>query len=545
MLIHEASKSVLLRVRDPFMIRDILPKSKTIVLPDVDFNVAVKHTLESTKVLRNIGIHIPAPILSQYRWPGKYKPMSQQYEMASFMSLYPRCFNLGEPGTGKTAATLWAADWLMDMGFVEKVLVIAPLSTLDLVWGPDIFNVLMHRKVVTVHGSVEKRLKMLAADVDFYLLNHDGVSIEEIRKVIRLRPEINLVIVDEGSVFRNAGTGRYENLAKMLRPTQKLWWLTGTPTPNAPTDAWSQVKLVSPQNVPAHFGAFRRLTMTKGYGMHDWDAKPEAASVVHRAMQPAIRIKKKDCMELPPVTFLDRSCQMTSEQRAAFKEMTNSMVAEAATGVRITAVNAADKIGKLRQILLGCIKIPNGGEFGARVWAASTLKSHRYQVNGAYVTLPHAPRLEVLLECMEQALGKTIIIVPFKGITQVLEQELRKKGRSVAVLNGDVSVNERTRIVQAFKSGPDPHDLLCHPKVMSHGLNLVEADTTIFYGPIYSNDEFQQVIERFNRAGQTRKMTVWRIGAHPLDWSIYKRVDNKRDAQDSILNLYKTIMEMI
>lgn len=540
MLIHEPSKSVLLRVRDPFMIRDILPRSKTLDVPGVPFNVAVKHTMESTKVLRNIGIDIPAPILSQYRWPGRYKPMSQQYEMASFMSMNQRCFNLGEPGTGKTASTLWAADWLMEMGFVQKALIIAPLSTLDLVWGPDIFQVLMHRKVVTVHGAVEKRLKMLATDADFFLLNHDGVSIDEVRKAIRLRPEIDLIIVDEGSVFRNAGTSRFENMAKILKPSHKLWWLTGTPTPNDPTDAWAQVKLVSPRNVPAHYGAFRRMTMTKGYGPRDWAAKPEAMQVVHAAMQPAIRVRKKDCMDLPPVTFLDRSCALTSEQRHAYKEMKNEMVAEAALGVQITAVNAADRIGKLRQILLGCVKVPDKSPHG---WAASKIGGNKYSVEGEYVTLPHGPRLELLLECMEQALGKTIVIVPFKGILRTLEEELRKKGRNVAVLNGDVSINERTRIVQAFKSGPDPHDLLCHPKVMSHGLNLVEADTTIFYGPIYSNDEFQQVIERFNRAGQTRKMTVWRIGAHPLDWSIYKRVDNKREMQDGILNLYRSIME--
>jgi hypothetical protein len=50
---------------------------------------------------------------------------------------------------------------------------------------------------------------------------------------------------------------------------------------------------------------------------------------------------------------------------------------------------------------------------------------------------------------------------------------------------------------------------------MSHGLNLTEADTLIFYAPIYSNDEFQQVSDRFNRAGQTLKMTIVRMAAHP------------------------------
>jgi ERCC4-related helicase len=89
-----------------------------------------------------------------------------------------------------------------------------------------------------------------------------------------------------------------------------------------------------------------------------------------------------------------------------------------------------------------------------------------------------------------------------------------------------------------FKFSPNPRVLLCHPKVMAHGLNLTEADMMIFYAPIYSNDEFRQVIERFNRTGQTRNMTVVRIGAHPLEWDIYKMVDGRKQTQQQLLDLY-------
>jgi hypothetical protein len=63
----------------------------------------------------------------------------------------------------------------------------------------------------------------------------------------------------------------------------------------------------------------------------------------------------------------------------------------------------------------------------------------------------------------------------------------------------------------------------------------------IFYAPIYSNDEVEQVNERFNRAGQTRSMTIVRIGAHPLEWAIYKQTDTRKQAQNSILELYDTV----
>lgn len=517
MLIHTPTKSILLKVPDPFALRELLPKSKTLLHDD--FNFAVKHTVASTKVLRNVGIDVPAPILAQYNWPGKYKPFDHQRVMAEFLTMHKRCFNLSEMGVGKTAATLWAADYLMNAGVVKKALVLSPLSTVERVWKNDIFDVLMHRSAVVVHGSREKRKAMLDTDVDFYIMNHDGLGISEITEIINRRPDIGLIIVDEGSMFRNHDTKKVKALHKMLREDMRLWWITGTPCPTAPTDAWSQARLVSPDRVPKYFGAFKRQTMMQ-ITQFKWVPRPDAYNVAFEAMQPAVRFKKQECLDLPPVMYEDRQCDMTKEQREAFKAMKDQMIAEAKS-TQITAVNAADKINKLRQILCGAIKDPE---------------------TDTYISLPHKPRTDVLLECIEQAAAKVLVIVPFKGIIQDLAKEVGKH-HSVAVLNGDVSPKRRDQIIKEFKTQPDPHVLLCHPKVMSHGLNLTEADMTIFYAPIYSNDEFQQVIERNNRTGQTRKMTVVKIAAHPLEWEIYKVVDNRKITQDNILNLYQSVTD--
>jgi SNF2 family DNA or RNA helicase len=76
-------------------------------------------------------------------------------------------------------------------------------------------------------------------------------------------------------------------------------------------------------------------------------------------------------------------------------------------------------------------------------------------------------------------------------------------------------------------------------------LNLTEADVCIFYAPIFSNDHFQQVVERFNRPGQTRKMTVIRMGAAgtSLEFDIYASLDRKQDDQNTILDMYKRIIQ--
>lgn len=292
--------------------------------------------------------------------------------------------------------------------------------------------------------------------------------------------------------------------------------MTATPCPNAPTDAWALARLVDPSRVPTYFGQFKNLTMRQ-MSTYKWAPKPGSEKIAFKVLQPAVLYKKKDCLDLPPVVTTQRSAQMTKDQTTMFKEMRLAAVLEA-MDQRITAVNAADKINKLRQLLCGVVKNTDTGE---------------------YVTVDYKHRLDLLLECIQEANAKVIVVVPFKGIIADLAKKVEPH-YSCAVLNGDVPAKKRREIINEFKQLEHPHVLLCHPKVMAHGLNLTEADTLIFYAPIYSNDEALQVVERFNRAGQTRKMTVVRMGAHPLEWAIYKMLDERQENQSSILDLYST-----
>jgi SNF2 family DNA or RNA helicase len=371
---------------------------------------------------------------------------------------------------------------------------------------------------VVTHGDREYRENALGMDVDFYIANHDMIRHKEVATIVRKRKDIDLIILDEASFFRNARNLSYKFLAWATENKKRIWFLTGTPCPNAPTDAWALARIICPERVPRFFGHFQRKTMVP-VGEYKWRPIKGAEQIVFDALQPAWRIKKKDCMSLPPLTIANRQTQLTADQAKAFKLMRDYMILQYKT-TKVTAVNAADALIKLRQICCGSVK--NGDD--------------------TYESIDHSTRLNELIAVINEASAKVVAIVPFKGIIRALEAELAKHF-TVAVLNGDVTPKARIRIIREFKTQPDPHLLLCHPRVMSHGLNLTEADTTVFYAPIYSHDEYAQVIERFNRAGQTRKMTVVRIAAHPFEWDIYRLLDNRAINQDNILKLYERIIQ--
>lgn len=519
---HAPSNSLVLYHEDPFSVRELIPQSKTIV--HSKFNLTVKWSQESVDLLRSLGFDAPAPP-AQIRWPGKFQPKPHQIAMIKFLLKHERCFNLSEMGSMKTAPCLWASDRLMKAGKIKKVLIFCPLSTVERVWLQEVFDTVMHRHAVVVHGSKAQREKALASDADYYIVNHDATKITWLRRALYRRKDINLVVVDEGSMFRNGQTEKFKKLKLMLRPDQRVWWLTGTPTPNEPTDAWAQCQIICPQNVPPYFGQWRRELMEQA-GPTSWVPRPGAEDMVFKAMQPAIRFLKKDVQaHLPPVTTISLSAALSAEQQTAYDTMRAEMVMDIGS-TTITAVNAADRINKLRQCLCGVV---------------------RDKDTGTYLRVNHGPRLSTLKTAIDMATAKVLVVVPFKGIIQSLSEHIiawdkpnaSKKNYTVEILNGDVSPGRRDKIIRDFKQNEHPRILLCHPKVMAHGLNLTEADVLIFYAPIYSNDEFEQVSERFNRMGQTRKMTIVRIGAHALEWKIYGVVDSRRRTQQTILDLYK------
>lgn len=514
MIIHEPSNSLLLRSRNPEQILETLPKSRAIDYQG--HNVAVRFGLDEAIVLRNMGLKkIPSPIRYGYHWPGVYNPFAHQVDTAEFLTLHRRAFILSDPGTSKTAAAIWAADYLIDKGKIKKVLIIAPLSCINTVWKHDIFSVAMHRSCTVIHGPKEKRLDaMKEHDVDFYIINHDGVALH-LKELEQLKPD--LVIVDEGSFFRNHDTRKWKFMNSAIKPSYRVWWITGTPCPNAPTDAWAQAKIMGVPNVPKFFGQFKRQVMVQ-VSQFKWVPAVGGYEAAYNLLQPAIRFRKTDCLDLPPVLFEDREVEMTADQRRHASSMTKEMSMELKDKNKvITAVHAADKINKLRQIFCGSIKLSDTEE---------------------YIDIDYSSRYKVLKECIEGAAAKVIVICPYKGALRRLEADL-EKDYTVGVLNGDVSPRRRDHIIDQFRTSPDPHILLCHPKVMAHGLNLTKADVLVFFAPITSTDETIQAMERFNRPGQTRKMTIYRLFCCSLEKEIYKLVEERRLGQDTMLKLFE------
>ena len=306
------NKALLLTLRNPSRVTSVIPKSRE--LPNNQ--VLVNWGLEETQVLRNMKINAPSPIESNYKWTGKYTPFDHQKVTSSFLTLNRKSFCFNEQGTGKTASAIWASDYLLKQGAINRVLVVCPLSIMDSAWRNDLFSFAMHRKVDVAYGSAKKRTKIIEGDAEYVIINYDGV---EIVADAVANGGFDLIIVDEATHYKNPQTKRWKTLAKLVGPSTWLWMMTGTPAAQSPTDAYGIAKLVNPTGVPRFFGSFRDQVMCKVTNFK-WVPKEDATTTVHRVLQPAIRFTKEECLDLPPMVYVKREVALTRQQLKYYKE---------------------------------------------------------------------------------------------------------------------------------------------------------------------------------------------------------------------------------
>jgi len=511
MLIHTPSKAIVMKLRDPARITNVIPTAKILDVEGVTY-VAVPHRIDEVRVLRNLGHRAPSPAMHHYKWSGQYAPFYAQRETVDFLTLNPKAFVLNDMGTGKTLAALWAFDYLRSIGKATKLMIVCPLSTMDRTWADEIYRHFPHLTFAVLYGSGDRRRKLLAQEADVYIVNHHGVQIL-LPDLADKRPEIDTVVLDELAVYRNQSTNLWKSAAALVRGRPRVWGLTGTPTPNEPTDAYAQVKLLLPDRVPKYAGKFRDAVMRQ-LGQFRWVPRENAMAVVEEAMSPSIRFTRDQCVDLPPVMYQTRHAPLTKEQAQAYKEMSGQLYTEF-QGDQVQAVNEAVKLSKLVQIGCGVV----------------------YGKDGQEVVLPSKPRIDELKDIIQQADTKVIVFVPYKAVLRWVAEELEQDmPGAVAMISGDVSKGERDKIFSDFQSDLGNYRVLvAQPAAMSHGLTLTAASTIVWYAAVTSHDIYLQANARITRPGQRHTQFIVHLEGCEVERKIYRRLQSKEKMQGILL----------
>jgi SNF2 family DNA or RNA helicase len=505
-------KALLLKLRNPKRVTEVIPKSKVMSSNEVLVNWGI----DEVRSLRNLNLNAPSPIQDRYSWTGKYDPFAHQKKTAAFFTMNQKAFCFNEQGTGKTASAIWAADYLMKQGKIKRVLVVCPLSIMDSAWREDLFTFAPHRSVDIIYGAPQKRKKLIAQGADFAIINYDGIEIvfDEI-----VNGGFDLIIVDEATHYKNAQSKRWKTMNKLVGDDTWLWMMTGTPAAQSPLDAYGLAKLVNSSSVPRFFGSFRDMVMRK-VTQFRWMVKPEASDLVFKVLQPAIRFTKEECLDLPEMTYVKRQVELTRQQQVYYDKLKKNHMMTIGED-EVSAVNSAVIVNKLLQISAGAVYTDDGDtlEFDIK---------HRYKV---------------LKEVIDESSQKVLVFVPFKHTIDILVDKLRKDGVTTEVIRGDVPVARRTDIFKRFQTVDDPKVLVIQPQSAAHGVTLTAANTVVWWGPTPSLEIYAQANARVHRSGQKHPCTVVQLQGSPAEKRVYTLLDNRINVHTKMIDLYKELLD--
>lgn len=477
----------------------------------------VRHGLDQTRLLRNMGLDVPSPIVSHYDWEGG-TPFAIQKRTAGMLTTNNRAYVLNGMGTGKTKSALWAWRYLNKQGDAGKLLVVAPLSTLNFTWAKEIFNTLPGVKVQVLHGTKAKRLQRLDdRDADIYIINHDGLAV--VSDAIAERPDIDTCILDELATYRNGGATRTKVTRKVTARMKWLWGMTGSPAPNSPTDAWSQCTIITPKTVPKYFNRFRDEVMMK-ITQFKWAPKQGALDKVFEIMQPAVRFTLDDVVELPDLVERTIEIDMGPKQAKVYKQMEEHAFT-AIQNKEITAMNAGAVLSKLLQISCGYI----------------------YTREKEVVTLDNEARLTALVDAVDSTDRKVIVFVPFVHALEGVNKRLTSEGYDVRQVSGATPRAERDQIFNLFQNTSAVKVIVAHPQCMSHGLTLTAADTIIWFAPMPNLEIFEQANARIRRVGQKHKQQILMFSATKAEQKMYAKLRAKQKVQNTLLDMFAEASE--
>ncbi len=432
-------------------------------------------------------------------------------------------------GLGKTAVVLSAIQ-PEDL----PVLVVAPKRVAEHVWNaeraiwrPDLSLTVAagngYQRNNVVVSAAEQRASLLAVETDITVISRD--NLKDIKPTRKEGRRWKTLVVDELSGFKDPSSNRWRYLIHIARHMNKVWGLTGTPTPNGYLDLWSQIYLL---DFGKRLGAGDRLG--EGVGRYkdryfyqavnrgkngreypgDWFPKPGAEARISALISDiCLSMSAEDYLNLPPIVYNTVEVELPKGARGVYKQMEKTFVADLrliGEGAIHSAANAAVLSGKLSQVSAG----------------------FAYSDMGSAASILHREKLDAVREIMEGTGSPILVFYRF-------QEELA----ALLKLPGARDIKQKG-VIDEWNAGRVPV-LLAHPQSAGHGLNLQHGGHTIVWTSLsWSLEDWLQANGRLHRQGQKHAVTVHVVNAiDTIDRRIRDVLDGKDTVQSALLKSLK------
>jgi SNF2 family DNA or RNA helicase len=452
-----------------------------------------------------------------------------------------------EQGTGKTRTLIeimrrkFAA-----VGSIRKTLIFCPPIVIQN-WKDEFakYSKINPKDVILLTGPGKKRIQKLLTEVGedlsrakIVVTNYESVEMKDLYNLLVLwQPEI--IACDESQRLKNPESVRAKKVVTLADNARHVYIATGTPMLNNAMDYYMQFRILDGgETFGRNFFTFRAMYFedkNAGFkGKHNYFPKWEIREAALKDMQDkikqkAMRVLKKDCLDLPPLVRQNVYTELSAQQLKAYKEMMNDYITfiESNKGkpAAVVAQLAVTKALRLQQIVTGFVKDDAGN-------------IHRLE----------APRLKVLRDLLEDLTPEHKVIVwsEFKENYKMISELCTEMGIDYREIHGDIGHKERIESMNDFRKEPNVRVMIANQGAGGVGINLVEASYAIYYSKGFKLEHDLQSEARNHRGGSEMHDKVTRIdivAKGTIDELITESLEKKQNIAERILSWKDRLLE--
>ena len=431
-----------------------------------------------------------APTLTPARrleWPGELMPF-QRDGVRALIGM-DRLLLSDDMGLGKTVQAVAALRILKARGEIGFCLVMAPASVLDQ-WRREIARWAPEMSAIIIRGSADDRAWQWRARTDVTLVSYDVLrSDATILATLRAsRGAWDVVVLDEAQRIKNRNDT--SEAAKSI-PRLRSWALTGTPVENHEEELASIMEFVDHDEG----------TPRKRY-------RPGAA-LLSRHGELQLRRKKADVLDdLPPKLETRLTIPLHRDQRESYdRAEREGIVYLKSLGAEIGVAHVLELITRLKQI---CNVDPRTGQssklddIGDRLWTL-TAQGHKALVFSQYTS----------------------------DTSGVAAAARHLRTFNPLSLTGDIPLEERSALIDRFKSGETHKALIISLRAGGLGLNLQEASYVFHLDRWWNPAVERQAEDRAHRMGQSVKVNVIK---YTCEDTIEERIDRILERKQALFD---------
>lgn len=489
-----------------------------------------------------------------------------------------------EPGLGKTLEAIAAVHEAEAQD--GPVLVIAPLSSLEVVWGEELGR-WQHEPVYVLPETKrgrEETLEAFRTEVVepgfsgwlvvhpaflrpswFKCLEHeDDWDDKDVERGWHRHPvpvplihdvEWNAVIIDEchKEGLRNPKSITAVSMNKLKAGLRIA--LSGTPMAGKPVQLWGILHWLRPDQFRSKWAWINEWLHTthNGYGRVFCDGTDEDTGrpcgvcdkgilrdrreAFDKALTPYVlrRTKAEVYKELPPKAYVDRWLPLSGTQERIYREMEADAYARLSEAETVTANGVLAEYTRLKQ-------------FASAAWKVGD--------DGALEPTGESNKLDYVLDLLrergitgdeeEEGDSQVVIFSQFTEMVEMVERELNTRGIETLTITGKVKGKARAAAQREFQSDGGPRVLVMNLHAGGVAITLDRADTVVMLDEWWAPDVMTQAEDRVHRVSRIHQVTVYYLRSRDtIEERIMDMVDDKGSLDKRIMDDRRKLLGLL